>query len=84
MLWLLAVQFKRINGKFLLTNIITGSIFRTKNEIYSLIDYQDRNQNIESAIERMAVPNSMFINGIVVNLENLSSCEMTEGMIIRW
>ena len=65
-------------------NINTVLIFRTKNEIYSLIDYQDTNQNIESAIEKMSVPNSMLINGIVVNLENLSSCEMTEGMIIRW
>ena len=59
------------------------SIFRAKNEIYSLIDYQDTNQNIESAIEKMSVPNSMLINGIVVNLENVSGCEMTEGMIIR-
>ena len=85
MLWLLVVQFKRINGKFLwIKNIITGSIFRTKNEIYSLIDYKDTNQYIESAIEKMALPNSMLINGIVVNLENVSGCEMTEGMIIRW
>ena len=59
---------------------MTSFIFRAQNEIYSLIDYQD--QNFVSAIEEMAVPNSMFINGIVVNFQNVSGCQMTEGMMI--
>ena len=60
---------------------MTSFIFRAKNEIYSLIDYQD--QNFVSAIDEMAVPNSLIVNGIVVNLENVSGCQMTEGMMIR-
>ena len=57
-------------------------LFRAKNELYSLIDYQDRNRYIVSAMEKMAVPNSLIVNGIVVNLENVSGCQMTEGMMI--
>ena len=62
---------------------MTSFIFRAKNEIYSLIDYQDQNQNIISAIEEMAVPNTLIVNGIVVNLENVFGCQMTKGMMIR-
>ena len=59
---------------------ISIRLFRAKSEIYSLIG--DKNQNFVSAIEEMAVPNSMVINGIVVNMENVSGCQMTEGMMI--
>ena len=57
-------------------------IFRAKNELYSFIDYQERNRNIVSALEKMAVPNSLIVNGIVVNLENVSGCQTTEGSMI--
>ena len=57
-------------------------LFRAKNELYSLIDYQDRNRYIVSAIEKMAVPNSLIVNGIVVNLENVYGCQTTEGIMI--
>ena len=61
---------------------MTSLIFRAKNELYSLINYQDQNQNFVSAIEEMAVPNSMFINGIVVNFKNVSGCQTNKGMMI--
>ena len=62
---------------------MTSFIFRAKNELYPLIDYQDRNRNIVSAIDEMAVPNSLIVNGIVVNSENVSGCQTTEGIMIR-
>ena len=61
---------------------MTIFIFRAKNDLYSLIGYQNTNQNFVSTIEEMAVPNSMFINGIVINFQNVSGCQMTEGMMI--
>ena len=61
---------------------MTIFIFRAKNDLYSLIGYQNTNQNFVSSIEEMAVSNSLFINGIVVNLHNVSGCQMTGGMMI--
>ena len=60
------------------------SILRATNEIYSLMNDQDVNLNFKSSIEDMALPNSMFINGIVVKLENVSGCQPKKGMMIQY
>ena len=83
----MAVPCKKTNGDNSLTRPISISIFRARNEIYSLMNDQDIYRNfktpIEDSIENMGLPNSMFINGIVVNLENASGCQIKEGIMIR-
>ena len=43
---------------------------------------RDVNLNFESSIKDLSLPNSMFINGIVVKLENLHKCQTEKGMMI--
>ena len=61
---------------------ISIKILRAKNEIYSLNENQKLDRYDEESIENLALPNSMFINGIVIDSENLNQCQVTEGTMI--
>ena len=59
-------------------NFILLISLRANTEIYSLMKGQYINPEFEVTIKNIFLPNSMFINGLVINLNNVTNCSITQ------